>query len=84
MEIKEIEEITIGFLVEEFEAEPADIVPEANLIETLELDSLDYVDLVANIQSNFNFKVNPEDFKTIVTFQDFYDYIETKMKETVA
>lgn len=66
------------FLVEEFEVEPEVIEPEANLKETLDLDSLDYVDLVVEIESNFGFKVSPEDFTAISTFQDFYDYVIQK------
>ena len=34
------------FLVDEFEVESENIEPKANLKETLELDSLDFVDLV--------------------------------------
>jgi acyl carrier protein len=64
-----------GFLVEEFEIDGDKITPEANLRETLELDSLDYIDLVVVIESNFGFKVRPEDFAGIVTFQNFYDYV---------
>lgn len=70
-----------GFLVEEFEVEEDKITPEANLRETLELDSLDYVDLVVVIESNFGFKVKGEDFLAIHTFQDFYNYCHTKVKE---
>lgn len=64
-----------AFLVEEFEVEPGKILPEASLRDTLELDSLDYIDLVVVIESNFRFKVKPDDFLAIKTFQDFYDYI---------
>jgi acyl carrier protein len=64
-----------GFLIEEFEIDGAKITPDANLRETLELDSLDYIDLVVVIESNFGFKVKPEDFANIVTFQNFYDYV---------
>ncbi|ULQ51481.1 acyl carrier protein [Flavihumibacter fluvii] len=63
------------FLVEEFEVEKEMISPEANLKETLELDSLDYIDMVVVIESNFGFKVKPEDFTNITSFQDFYDYV---------
>jgi len=62
------------FLTEEFEVDPAKISPAANLKETLDLDSLDYIDLVVVVESNFGFKVKPEDFMGIVSFQDFYDY----------
>ncbi len=63
------------FLTEEFEVDPGKIAPEANLKETLDLDSLDYIDLVVVVESNFGFKVKPEDFTGIVSFQDFYDYV---------
>jgi acyl carrier protein len=69
------------FLVEEFEVEASKIQPDAVLKDTLELDSLDYVDLVVVIESNFGFKVKGEDFIGIVTFQHFYDYIITKVNE---
>ena len=72
-----------GFLVEEFEVDANKITPEANLRETLELDSLDYIDLVVVIESNFGFKVKPEDFLTIATFQNFYDYEISKVSEKV-
>ena len=63
------------FLVEEFEVDGEKITPEANLRETLQLDSLDYVDLVVVIESNFGFKVQPGDFQDIVTFEHFYNYV---------
>ena len=68
-----------AFLVDEFEVDPQSITPEANLKETLNLDGLDYVDLVVVIESNFGFKVKGEDFVNIKTFQDFYDYINSKL-----
>lgn len=71
------------FLVEEFEVEADKITPDANLKETLGLDSLDYIDLVVVIESNFAFKVKPEDFVNIVTFRNFYDYVISKVNEKV-
>ncbi len=70
---------TNDFLIDEFEVEEDDITPEANLKETLELDSLDYVDLVVSVESNFSVKLDAEDFIEIVTLQDFYDLIEKKI-----
>ena len=68
------------FLVEEFEVESENIEPKANLKETLELDSLDFVDLVVAIEANFSVKLTGEDFVSVVTLQDFYDLIETKIR----
>ena len=70
-----------SFLVEEFEVDSAKITPDANMRETLDLDSLDYVDLVVVIESNFGFKVVGEDFVNIHTFQDFYDYCYQKVSQ---
>ncbi len=68
-----------NFLIDEFEVEKEDISPEANLKETLELDSLDFVDLVVAIEENFSVKLVGEDFINIVTLQDFYNLIENKL-----
>ena len=69
-----------GFLVDEFEVDNDDIEPNANLKDTLGLDSLDYVDLVVSIESNFGVKLVEADFVGIATFQNFYDLIDTKLK----
>ncbi|SFB01450.1 acyl carrier protein [Flavobacterium swingsii] len=68
------------FLVDEFEVDQDDIQPEANLKDTLGLDSLDYVDLVVSVESNFGVKLVEVDFVGIASFQSFYDLIENKIK----
>ena len=80
---KELIEKINELLVDEFEVERDTISPEAVLKDTLGLDSLDYVDLVVVIESNFGFKVKPEDFVGIVTFQDFYEYASKRVAEKV-
>jgi acyl carrier protein len=77
----EIIETVKEFLSEEFEVDKSNIEPEANLKETLDLDSLDYVDLVVVIEENFGFKVTGEDFVGVVTFNNFYDLVEKKLAE---
>ena len=74
-----VEKINI-FLVDEFEVDSDVIQPDANLKDTLGLDSLDYVDLVVSIDANFGIKLVEVDFVGIVTFQNFYDLIENKLK----
>ena len=83
---EEIIEKINHFLAEEFEIDVDTITPEATLKETLDLDSLDYVDLVVIIESNFGFKVTGEDFMHIRSFQDIYDYVIQKVnnKEVIA
>lgn len=67
-------------LAEEFEIDVELIQPEAPLMETLELDSLDLVDMVVLIEKNFGFNVTGKDFMGIKTFQDFYDMVITRME----
>lgn len=68
------------FMIDEFEVDGDDIQPDANLKDTLGLDSLDYVDLVVSIESNFGVKLVEADFVGISSFQTFYDLIENKLK----
>lgn len=70
---------TKQFLSDEFEVDAALIQPENNLQQTLDLDSLDYVDLVVVIEENLGIKPTAEDFKIIETFNDFYDLVEQRL-----
>ncbi|MEE6187489.1 MULTISPECIES: phosphopantetheine-binding protein [Chitinophagaceae] len=83
MNMQEIIDISNSFLVEEFEADASLIKPDANLKEVLDLDSLDYIDLVVALENHFHFKVQPGDFAPLVTFQDFYNYIQAQIEKKV-
>ena len=65
-----------NLLVEEFEINQELLSPEASLKSDLEIDSLDFVDIVVLIDREFGFKPKAEELKTVKTLQDFYDYIE--------
>ncbi len=67
------------FLIDEFEVEEEEIAADANLKDTLGLDSLDFVDLVVAVESNFGVKLVGEDFINVTTLQNFYDLIERKL-----
>lgn len=64
-------------LAEEFETDESQFAPNANLKDTLSLDSLSLVDLVAVIQYTYKLKIPVEDLRKINTFNDLYDYIES-------
>ena len=81
MNLNEIIKITNEVLVEEFEIEASTIKGESNFRETLDLDSLDYVDLVVFVEENFKVKLTAEDFQTVITFNDFYNLILKKINE---
>ena len=64
-------------LAEEFEGEETVITDDAVIYDTLQLDSLSLVDLVAVIQYTFKVKIPVEDLPKVKTFKDLYDYIES-------
>ncbi len=66
-------------LAEEFEVEAASLLPDANVKETLNLDSLSLVDLVALVQQTYKVKIPVTELRTIQTFNNLYDYIESHL-----
>lgn len=68
-------------LAEEFEIDVEQIQPDAPLMQTLELDSLDLVDMVVLIDKNFGFTVTAKDFTGTKTFQDFYNLVISHMQK---
>lgn len=68
-------------LAEEFEIDIELIQPDAPLMQTLELDSLDLVDMVVLVEKNFGFNITGQDFVNIRTFQDFYDLVIERMQK---
>jgi acyl carrier protein len=63
-------------LIEEFELEPAKMIPEARLKEDLGLDSLDAVDMVIVLESSFNFKIRDKAaLAKITTLGEVVDFI---------
>ncbi len=67
-------------LAEEFEVEVSEITPDANIKETLQLDSLSLVDMVALIESNFSVKIQNSEVGSIKTFSNLYDFIFERIK----
>jgi len=65
----------IPIMVELFELEATDIVPNARLYEELDLDSIDAIDMIVRLQNLIGKKVNPDDFKNARTVQDVIDAV---------
>lgn len=67
---EEIIEKVNSLLAEEFEVEESEFAPDANLKETLSLDSINLVDLIALVQFTYKITIPVEDLKKIQTFAD--------------
>ncbi len=69
-----------SMLAEEFEIEESEFAPEASLKETLQLDSINLVDLIALVQMTYKITIPVSDLHQIQTFNNLYDYIEQHLK----
>ena len=67
-------------LAEEFEVEVTDITPDADIKETLQLDSLSLVDMVALVESEFGVKIKATDLPTVKSFGLLYDFVYERME----
>lgn len=66
-------------LEKEFELESSKMLPDAVLFETLELDSLDMVDMVIVLEHAFKFKITEEkEIRSIRTLGDIHNFVIKK------
>lgn len=63
-------------LVQDFEVDSDIIKPEALLGDELDLDSIDFVDLVVKMKEYIPERINPDVFKSVKTVQDAVDKLE--------
>jgi acyl carrier protein len=70
-----------SIIVEQLDADEADVTMEANIQDDLGADSLDVVDLVMSIEENFDIEIPDEDVENIKTVGDIVKYIESKTEE---
>lgn len=80
MNRSEIESKVRDFLIDDLEIEEEVILPESKLKDDMGIDSLDFVDIVVIVEKNFGFKIKPEEMAGVITLEDFYNYIENKLK----
>jgi len=78
---QEIIEQVNKLLAEEFEIEESNFSPDAVLKDTLNLDSINLVDLVALVQYTYKITIPATDLPSIKTFNDLYDYIEQHLEK---
>ena len=75
----EIYERVVGILVKSFELDRADIKPESNLFEELDLDSIDAVDMFVELHEVTGRRIDPASARKIRTVQDIVTLVETEL-----
>ncbi|WP_292255219.1 acyl carrier protein [Marinospirillum sp.] len=59
-----------------FDIPATDVTPEARLYADLELDSIDAVDMTVHLQKETGQKINPEEFRAVVTVADLIAVVQ--------
>lgn len=68
----------VEMIVEKLGVEPEEVTPEASFIDDLGADSLDIVELIMDIEDEFELEIPDEDAERISTVQEAVNYIEKK------
>jgi acyl carrier protein len=72
-------------IAQEFELEVADLKPETHLITDLELDSLDFVDLIVVLQNTVGIKLrDDEEVRSIRTLGDVHRLVITRLSQSAS
>jgi acyl carrier protein len=68
-------------IAKEFEIEAERLVPEAQLVKDLELDSLDSVDLIASMEKTFKVKCPEKEARALRTMGDIYAFVDRLLNQ---
>jgi acyl carrier protein len=74
-----VEERIITGLAKILKKQPSEVQKEARLIEDLEIDSLDTLELIFELEEEFNIEI-PQNQSPFVTVQDVINYVQEKTK----
>ena len=75
MEVTNMYEKLVAFAAEHLELDPSEITPESTF-ESLGIDSLDVVELLAALEEEYNIMITDERVRDLFTVKDVADFIE--------
>ena len=78
--MKEINQTITDILVEKLGIAPTEITPEANFMKDLGIDSLDYAELVMELEQAFNITIPDSEAEKIKTVGQAVAYVQEKQK----
>ena len=66
-------------LADQLEIEESKITLDSNLVEDLNADSLDIVELIMDVEQEYDITIPDEDLPEVVTVKDIVSYIESQV-----
>lgn len=73
---KELLNDIIKTICDIIEVDKDDLNLKTNLVNDLELESLDLLDIVVAFEEKYNFEIPDQDVKNLQTIEDIYNYIK--------
>jgi acyl carrier protein len=73
-----LEEKIIEIIAEQLNVTKEECVPEASFIDDLGADSLDLVELIMEMEENFEIHIADEELERIRTIKDVIDFLHSK------
>jgi acyl carrier protein len=84
MDVQSVIDRVDHILIEEFELDPADVVPEARLREDLELDSLDGMDLLVALEKELGIRVDENQLMKLSTVGEVHELLRSHLASATA
>jgi len=73
-----IQERLVSLIAEKLGVEPGEVTPEAKFIDDLGADSLDIVELIMDLEDEFDLEIPDEEAEKLSTVGDAIKYIESQ------
>jgi acyl carrier protein len=73
-----LEDKVIEIIMEHLDVTREECVPEASFIDDLGADSLDLVELIMEMEENFELQITDEELEKIRTIKDVIDFLRSK------
>ncbi len=81
MNKKEITEKVIYAIKESLNTQDIDIDLSTNLVEDLDMDSVDGITLIIDLEEELDIKIKDEEFAKFTTVESVVDYLENELKK---
>ncbi|MCA9519862.1 MAG: acyl carrier protein [Myxococcales bacterium] len=73
---EQIHEQVVALICQQLEVEPQQVTTTADIIKDLGADSLDVVQLVLEMETQFDVEIPLEDVEKLRSVQDVFDYVD--------
>lgn len=79
MERQEIFDKVSALVADHFELDPAKVTGDLNFLTDIDADSIDFVELVLEMEDEFGAEISDEDAEKLVTVDNTVDYIASRV-----